>query len=88
MDKYNDEQVNAANKELEKRLAQDREEWKEKVKSLVSDLREVRKLAEVQVMMLSYRQTLLDKVGEFKNTVYKRKMRCVNGYFRLIQQKR
>ena len=74
MDKYNDEQVSSANKELEKRLAQDREEWKKKVKSLVSDLREVRKLSEVQVMMLSYRQTLLDKVGEFKNTVYKRKM--------------
>lgn len=74
MEKYSDEQVSSANKELERRLSQDRVEWKEKITNLVSELREVRKLSESQVMMLSYRQMLLDKIGEFKNTVYKRKM--------------
>jgi hypothetical protein len=68
MEKYSDEQVSSANKELERRLSQDRVEWKEKITNLVSELREVRKLSESQVMMLSYRQMLLDKIGEFKNT--------------------
>jgi len=50
-----------ANEELAKRLAKDRDDWKEKISHLVGLLKEVRNLSECQVNMLSYRQILTIK---------------------------
>ena len=69
---YNDTATGEANEELAKRLAKDRDDWKVKISNLVSLLKEVRNLAECQVNMLSYRQILLDKITDFKNTKQKR----------------
>ena len=69
---YNDTATGAANEELSKRLEQDRDEWKTKISSLVALLKEMRGLGECQVLMLSYRQILLDKITDFKTTKHKR----------------
>lgn len=69
---YNDTQTGAANEELSKRLDQDRDDWKTKISSLVALLKEMRGLGECQVLMLSYRQILLDKITDFKGTKLKR----------------
>ncbi len=67
------EKITEANKNLEAQLVKDRDEWKTKIKELISQSKNYNELAECQVMMLSYRQILLDKISEFKSTVYKRK---------------
>ena len=67
-----DKQIKEANYQLELRLGSDRDEWRVKIQDLVSRLKNMNELAECQVRMLSYRQILLDKVTDFKTTIYKR----------------
>ena len=69
---FDDTQIKEANEQLELRLGSDRNDWKAKIKDLVSKLKNMNELAECQVRMLSYRQILLDKVTDFKTTIYKR----------------
>tara|TARA_R100000655_G_scaffold30834_1_gene61954 strand:- start:9871 stop:10317 length:447 start_codon:yes stop_codon:yes gene_type:complete len=66
------EKINEANIKLESQLVKDRDDWKTKIKDLIVKSKNYNDLAECQVMMLSYRQILLDKVSEFKSTIYKR----------------
>ena len=66
------EKITEANEKLEEKFIQDRGEWKDKIKDLISKSKTYNELAECQVFMLSYRQILLDKISEFKSTVYKR----------------
>ena len=63
---YNDTATGEANEELATRLANDRDNWKEKISNLVSLLKDMNKLSECQVTMLSYRQILLDKITYLK----------------------
>ena len=69
---FDDTQIKEANEELESRLAKDRKEWKDKIKDLIGKIKNMSELSECQVRMLSYRQILLDKVSDFKTTIYKR----------------
>ena len=69
---FDDKQIKEANDQLELRLGSDRDDWKVKIRDLVSMLKNMNELAECQVRMLSYRQILLDKVTDFKTTIYKR----------------
>ena len=80
---YNDMATGEANEELAKRLAKDRDDWKEKISHLVGLLKEVRNLSECQVNMLSYRQILLDKITDFKTTKQKRQ----GAYYRYYKIK-
>jgi hypothetical protein len=69
---YDDSTIGAANDELELRLAKDRDNWKSKISNLVGLLKNMNDLSECQVLMLSYRQILLDKITDFKTTKNKR----------------
>ena len=69
---FDDTKIKEANILLEERLVQDRVEWKDKIKDLIHQSKNYNELAECQVYMLSYRQIILDKLGEFKSTIYKR----------------
>ena len=69
---YDDSITGGANDELEARLAKDRNSWKSKIQDLVGLLKNMNDLAECQVLMLSYRQILLDKITDFKTTKNKR----------------
>jgi len=71
---YNEEETREANIKLEDLLNRDKSKWMADIKSLVLDLRDIRKLAECQVTMLSYRQMLLDKVTEMRIMIYKRNL--------------
>ena len=70
---FDDTKIKEANDRLEDRLTQDRLEWRDKIKDLIYKSKNMSELAECQVYMLSYRQIILDKMGEFKTTIYKRK---------------
>ena len=65
------EKILEANIKLEEQLVKDRIEWKDKIKTLIANSKNYNELAECQVLMLSYRQILLDKISEFKSTIYK-----------------
>ena len=71
---YNEEETREANIKLEDLLNRDKTKWMTDIKSLVSDLRNIRKLSECQVTMLSYRQMLLDKLTEMRIMIYKRNL--------------
>jgi len=78
---YNETNVQNANAELEKRLVSDRNDWQDKIKTLIQKIKSVSELADCQVHMLSYRQILLDKIAEFKTIVYKRNA-SLDKYYR------
>ena len=69
---FNDTKIKEANTELESRLIKDRLDWQNRIINLVEQIKSMSSLSECQVNMLSYRQMLLDKVSELKNTIYKR----------------
>ena len=79
---YNDSITGGANDELEARLAKDRNSWKSKIQDLVGLLKNMNDLAECQVLMLSYRQILLDKITDFKTTKNKRNA-AYDRYFKI-----
>ena len=54
---FDDKQIKEANDQLELRLGSDRDDWKVKIRDLVSMLKNMNELAECQVRMLSYRQS-------------------------------
>jgi hypothetical protein len=69
---FDEKQIKEANEELELKLSADRSEWKNKITEIVNKIRNVNELTECQIQMLSYRQILIDKAVDFKNTLYKR----------------
>tara|TARA_R110002050_G_scaffold102413_1_gene210997 strand:- start:81 stop:530 length:450 start_codon:yes stop_codon:yes gene_type:complete len=79
---YDDSITGGANDELEARLAKDRNNWKSKIQDLVGLLKNMNDLAECQVLMLSYRQILLDKITDFKTTKNKRNA-AYDRYFKI-----
>lgn len=66
MKEINDAKTNEVNKELEDRLSKERDEWKEKLISLIESIKDTRKLSEAQVLQLSYRQIIQDKLAEYR----------------------
>jgi|TARA_R110000822_G_scaffold78416_4_gene187857 hypothetical protein len=83
---FDDKQIKEANDQLELRLGSDRDDWKVKIRDLVSMLKNMNELAECQVRMLSYRQILLDKVTDFKTTIYKRNANWDKYYKKLYRE--
>ncbi len=69
---FDSTKIQAANQQLEKMIIKDRTDWGDKISVVITDSKDMTKLAECQVLMLSYRQILLDKMSEFKGTVFKR----------------
>jgi len=69
---FDDTQIKEANIELEKKMTSDRESWQDKINKVVMMIKYVSELAECQVLMLSYRQQLLEKIADFKSIIYKR----------------
>jgi len=70
---FNNTDIKTANEELEKRILDDRASWINKIKNLISDTKDMNKLTDSQIQMLSYRQIIIDKIADFKTSVYKRK---------------
>ena len=58
--------------ELEETLLRDREKWSNKIRDLVVMMRVVSDIPEAQVLMLSYRQMLLDSTSSFQASLYKK----------------
>ena len=61
-----DEKINKTNVTLEERFKEERADWNDKIIKLVETIKYTNKLAEAQVIQLSYRQMIQDKLAEYR----------------------
>ena len=71
------------NDELEKRFKIERDEWNEKMFDVINSIKDNKKLTEAQVIQLSYRQIIMDKLTEYRILCDKRQ----ESYDKLIQKR-
>lgn len=58
---------------IDKKLTTEREHWNNEIKAIVKMLRHVTDVSEAQVLMLSYRHQMIDKIVDLKKLVSKQK---------------
>jgi hypothetical protein len=61
-----DEKINKTNVTLEERFKEERTDWNNKIIALVESIKHTSKLSEAQVIQLSYRQIIQDKLAEYR----------------------
>jgi hypothetical protein len=61
-----DDKTNKTNVTLEERFKDERTDWNEKIINLIESIKQTSKLAESQVIQLSYRQMIQDKLAEYR----------------------
>ena len=66
MKPIDDEKINQINITLEERFKEERSDWNSKIIELVESIKHTSKLSEAQVIQLSYRQMIQDKLAEYR----------------------
>lgn len=66
MKAIDDDKINKTNITLEERFKEERSEWNDKIITLIESIKHTSKLAESQVIQLSYRQMVQDKLAEYR----------------------
>lgn len=66
MKPIDDEKINKTNVTLEERFKEERTDWNNKIITLVESIKHTSKLSEAQVIQLSYRQMIQDKLAEYR----------------------
>ena len=61
-----DEKISKTNEILEERFKEERVDWNDKIIQLVETIKHTSKLSEAQVIQLSYRQMIQDKIAEYR----------------------
>ena len=66
MKPIDDDKINKTNVTLEDRFKEERSEWNDKIINLIESIKNTSKLAESQVIQLSYRQMIQEKLAEYR----------------------
>ena len=66
MKPIDDDKISKTNEILEERFKEERGDWNDKIIKLVETIKHTSKLAESQVIQLSYRQMIQDKLAEYR----------------------
>ena len=66
MKPIDDDKTNKTNVTLEERFKDERTDWNGKIIDLIESIKQTSKLAESQVIQLSYRQMIQDKLAEYR----------------------
>lgn len=66
MKPIDDDKINKTNVTLEERFKEERTDWNDKIITLIESIKHTSKLAEAQVIQLSYRQMVQDKLAEYR----------------------
>lgn len=66
MKAIDDDKINKTNITLEERFKEERTDWNNKIITLVESIKHTSKLSEAQVIQLSYRQMIQDKLAEYR----------------------
>ena len=72
MKPIDDDKINKTNTTLEERFKEERSDWNDKIITLIESIKNTSKLAEAQVIQLSYRQIVQDKLAEYRILLEKR----------------
>jgi hypothetical protein len=64
--------------ELEDALEKERNEYASKISDVLQMIRRIDTIAESQVLMLSYRHMLVDKLAKYRSALYKKKSNDIN----------
>jgi hypothetical protein len=64
--------------ELEDALEKERSEYASKISEVLQMIRRIDTIAESQVLMLSYRHMLVDKLAKYRSALYKKKSSDIN----------
>jgi len=72
MKQIDDKKTLEQNVKLEEELTKERNEWKDKVIELISSMKDNRKLSEAQVIQLSYRQQVQERLASYRILLEKR----------------
>ena len=75
MKPIDDTKIREVNIELENRFKTEREEWKDKIITLVKSIGDTRKLSEAQIQQLSFRQIVQEKRQEIYDKQYTSRFR-------------
>jgi hypothetical protein len=59
--------------EIEDALEKERSDYSEKISEIIKMINKIDKIAEAQVLMLSYRHMLVDKIIKYRAAIYKKK---------------
>lgn len=71
------------NNELENRFKTEREDWNEKLFDVIKSIKDTKQLTEAQVIQLSYRQILIEKLTDYRILCDKRQ----ENYDKVIQKR-
>lgn len=63
---------------LDEKLSKERVKYSKMISSVVSMINHIERISEAQVLMLSYRHMLVDKISEYKSILYKKKSNDLN----------
>lgn len=66
MKQIEDDKIIKTNITLEDRFKEERAEWNDKIVKLIESIKHTSKLSEAQVIQLSYRQIIQDKLAEYR----------------------
>ena len=66
MKPIDEDKTNKTNVTLEERFKDERTDWNGKIIDLIESIKQTSKLAESQVIQLSYRQIIQDKLAEYR----------------------
>ena len=83
MKPIDESKTQSINDELEKRFKTEREDWNNKLFDVINFIKDNKKLTEAQVIQLSYRQIVMDKLTEYRILCDKRQ----ESYDKLIQKR-
>lgn len=83
MKSIDESKTQSINDELEKRFKTEREDWNNKLFDVINFIKDNKKLTEAQVIQLSYRQIVMDKLTEYRILCDKRQ----ESYDKLIQKR-
>lgn len=80
--KMNKKDIEAQNILVEEKFKKNRGEWGSKILDLIRMIRDMSKVTEAHVLMLSYRHVITDLVAELQNTLHKRNG-SYDNYFKI-----
>ena len=66
MKPIDDDKINKTNITLEERFKEERADWNDKIITLIESIKHTSKLSEAQVIQLSYRQMVQEKLAEYR----------------------
>lgn len=83
MKAVDESRTQTVNEELDTRFKEERADWNDKMYDVIKSIKDTKKLTEAQVIQLSYRQMVAEKLAEYRILCDKRQ----ESYDKLIQKR-